>query len=350
MLPTVAFDDDALLILNQTKLPNEEQVLPLKTKEEVYHAIKTLQVRGAPAIGVAAAFGLYLAVKDMKTDDYQEFMACLRRARDYLASARPTAVNLSWALKRMEKAVTGSPVRQVEQVKQILRQEAESIRREDVECCRAIGEHGLTLLRPSMGILTHCNAGRLAAIEYGTATAPIYLGQEQGYGFHIYADETRPLLQGARLTAYELQQAGVDVTLICDNMASAVMQQGWVQAVLVGCDRVAANGDTANKVGTSGLAVLAKNYGIPVYVCAPSSTIDLACEDGSQIIIEERPAEEVTKLWYQQPMAPEGIAVYNPSFDVTGHELVTAFITEYGILHPPFAKLHCKEDKNDSIR
>ncbi len=346
MLPTVAFDGGVLEILDQTRLPNEERLLRLKTKEEVFRAIASLQVRGAPAIGVAAAFGLYLAVEDIETDEYKTFMAGLRQAKDYLASARPTAVNLSWALNRMEAAAAGSSARPVEQIKQQLCQEAESIRREDIECCHRIGENGLTLLRPGMGVLTHCNAGRLAAIEYGTATAPLYLGQERGYGFRVYADETRPLLQGARLTAYELQQAGVDVTLICDNMASYVMQKGLIQAVLVGCDRVAANGDAANKIGTSGLAVLANHYGIPFYVCAPSSTIDLSCGDGSQINIEQRSAQEVTDMWYQKPMAPEGVKVYNPAFDVTGEQFITAFVTEHGILYPPFARSlrACKEE------
>lgn len=217
-----------------------------------------------------------------------------------------------------------------------MQQEAEAIRAEDAAACRSIGEWGLSVLQPGMGLLTHCNAGHLAVSAYGTALAPVYLGQERGYHFKVYADETRPLLQGARLTAFELQKAGVDVTLICDNMASCVMGQGKVQAVLVGCDRIAANGDVANKIGTSGVAVLAKYYGIPFYVLGPTSTVDLKCPDGAHIPIEERQAGEITEKWYTRRMAPPEIKVYNPAFDVTRHELITAIITEKGILYPPF--------------
>ena len=225
-----------------------------------------------------------------------------------------------------------------EDIKRKLKEEAEAFREEDASACRKIGEWGLGLLRPGMGLLTHCNAGHLAVSEYGTALAPVYLGQERGYSFHVYADETRPLLQGARLTAFELQRAGVDVTLICDNMASCVMQQGKVQAVLVGCDRVAANGDTANKNGTSGVAVLAKYYGIPFYVLGPTSTVDFRCPDGNHIPIEERDPGEVAEKWYLQRMAPEGVDIFNPAFDVTAHELITAIITEKGIAYPPFGE------------
>lgn len=337
-LETVRLDDEnsTLVILDQTRLPSETVYLHLKKLEEFWHAIRILQVRGAPAIGVAAAAGLYLAAKAVSAADFGAFYAEFQKAKDYLATARPTAVNLFWALDRMERVVLENQDKTVPEIKNRLKSEAEAIRNEDIENCRKIGEYGLELLRPGMGILTHCNAGRLAAVEYGTATAPIYIGQERNYNLKVFADETRPLLQGARLTAFELQQAGVDVTLICDNMASSVMRNGWVQAVFVGCDRVAANGDTANKVGTSGLAVLAKHYNIPFYVCAPAATIDMACAAGRDICIEQRDGGEITHMWYEKPVAPERIAVYNPAFDVTDHTLITAFVTERGVVRPPF--------------
>jgi methylthioribose-1-phosphate isomerase len=322
MIPhdTVALDEpnNALVIIDQTALPGELKLLSLTRLEEFTDAIKTLKVRGAPAIGVAAAFGLYLAVKARGFERLGEIKAAL-------AASRPTAVNLFWALDRMERRAAAQNI-------QALRDEAVAIRDEDVAACRAIGEHGAALLRDGMGILTHCNAGSLAAVRHGTALAPIYAGLERGKKFTVYVDETRPLLQGARLTAYELQAAGVDPILICDNMAASVMQKGLVQAVLTGSDRVAANGDVCNKIGTSGLAVLAKFYGIPFYVCAPMSTVDMDTPAGADIEIEERDGYEVTGMWYEKPMAPEGVRVYNPSFDVTPGGLVTAIITEQGIL------------------
>ncbi len=219
-----------------------------------------------------------------------------------------------------------------------LKRGADLIRTEDEEVCRRIGENGLALLQPGWGLLTHCNAGALATSRYGTATAPIYLGAQKGYSFRVFADETRPLLQGARLTAWELQTAGIDVTVICDNMASTVMSRGWVQAVLVGCDRVAANGDAANKIGTSGVAILAKHYGIPVYVHAPLSSIDLACASGREIPIEERAQEEIAEMWYARRMTPPGVKAYNPAFDVTDNRLITAIVTEKGVIRPPYAE------------
>ena len=327
---------NALVILDQTQLPEKEIYLPLKRQDEIWNAIYSLQVRGAPAIGVAAAYGLYLAAKSIQADSFQAFYTQLKNARDYLASSRPTAVNLFWALDRMEQAALRSQQKPLDEVVRLLLKEAHAIRQEDTDCCRSIGEFGLSLLRPRMGILTHCNAGRLAATAYGTATAPLYLGQQKGYAFHVYADETRPLLQGARLTAYELQRAGVDVTLICDNMAASMMQAGKIQAVLVGCDRVAANGDTANKIGTCGVAILADYFHILFYVCAPSSTIDLSCPSGKEIPVEQRPGSEITELWYRHPMAPAHSKTCNPAFDVTPASLVSAFITEKGILRPPY--------------
>lgn len=337
-LEAVAYDEKAeeLVLLDQTLLPNETKFLRLKTQKSIWDAIFILQVRGAPAIGIAAAYGIYLAVKDSLATDYKELSQEFIQAKEYLNSARPTAVNLSWALNRMQKCMEQNREKSIPEIKGNLLKEANDIKEEDIWVCKTIGEYGLSLLEPNIGILTHCNAGTLATGKYGTALSPIYLGNEQGYNFKVFADETRPLLQGARLTAYELYHAGVDVTLICDNMASIVMKKGWVQAVFVGCDRVAANGDTANKIGTSGVAILAKRYGIPFYVCAPTSTIDLNCETGEDIHIEERSPLEVTTHWYEKPMALEGVKVFNPSFDVTDNDLITAIITEYGIARAPY--------------
>lgn len=337
-LKTVRLSDDlgAVVILDQTRLPAEETYLALSSAEDIWDAIYKLKVRGAPAIGVAAAYGIYICSRQIQAVSYNEFYAEFRRVKEYLAGARPTAVNLVVALNRMEKVVLDHASETVPRLVQLLYDEAQAIREEDAAACRRIGEHCLSLLRPGMGILTHCNAGHLAVSEYGTALAPIYLGEERGYGFKVFADETRPLLQGARLTAYELHRAGVDVTLICDNMASSVMQKGWVQAVVVGCDRVAMNGDVANKIGTSGVAILAHHYGIPFYVLGPTSTVDKQCPDGKSIVIEERSPDEVSEMWYAHRMAPEDIHIYNPAFDVTPHELITAIITEKGIAYPPF--------------
>lgn len=341
-LDTVALDEkrDAVVIIDQTLLPGRIELIELHTAQEMWDAIYLLKVRGAPAIGVAAALGIYLLANRLDTDDCDEFMDELNKQKKYLDSARPTAVNLSWALNRMEtKAIAavneGKPV---SEIKRILHDEALLIRSEDIEVCRKIGENGLTLVKPGDGILTHCNAGQLATVKYGTATAPIYLGQERGYNFKVFADETRPLLQGARLTSFELHASGVDVTLICDNMSASVMSKGLVQAVFVGCDRVAANGDTANKIGTSVVAAVAKYYNIPVYICAPTSTIDMNTPTGAEIKIEQRPDTEVTEMWYKERMAPEGVKVYNPAFDVTDHELIAGIVTEYGIARAPYTE------------
>jgi len=348
---TVALDDEnsALLIIDQTKLPSRTEMLSLTTLEEIWNAIYQLQVRGAPAIGVAAAIGVYLTAKQIATDDKEEFYQEFIKGKEYLATSRPTAVNLFWALDRMENVVKENLDKSVKEMKCLLHDEAVKIREEDIWACKRIGEHGLKLLKPGDGLLTHCNAGQLATVKYGTATAPMYLGHERGYDFRIYVDETRPLLQGARLTAYELFDSGLDVTLICDNMVATVMRKGWIHAVLVGCDRVAANGDVANKIGTSVVATVAKRYNVPVYVCAPTSTIDLATATGEDIEIEERLGEEVTNLWYQQPMAPEGVKVFNPSFDITDHELITGIITEYGVARPPYT-MSLELMKNKSMK
>ena len=337
---TVALDDEnsALVIIDQTKLPGKTEILNLHTGEEIWNAIYLLQVRGAPAIGVAAAMGIYLLAKKMPTDSFSSFYEEFKKQKDYLNSSRPTAVNLSWALNRMEQKVLSLKELPVAEIVGGLKKEAELMKEEDIAVCKQIGENGLTLVNPGDGILTHCKAGQLATCKYGTATAPIYLGQERGYHFRVFADETRPLLQGARLTAYELQAAGVDVTLICDNMSATVMKKGWVNAVFVGCDRVAANGDTANKIGTSVVATVAKRYGVPVYICAPTSTIDLNTPTGDDIVIEERPAHEVTDMWYKEPMGPKGVKVFNPAFDVTDHELIAGIITENGIAYEPYTE------------
>lgn len=335
---TVALDDAAkeIVIIDQTKLPNERRMLRLSSVEEFHRAIYLLEVRGAPAIGVFAAFAIYLAACKIDSADYDSFYEAFKKDKDYLDSARPTAVNLSWALNRMEDVVKSHRTASVAEILGALKDEALLIRKEDEDACRAIGENALTLLKPGFGLLTHCNAGQLATSKYGTATSAMYLGHERGYDFHIYCDETRPLLQGARLTAYELAAAGMDVTLQCDNMVASLMASGKIDAVLVGCDRVAANGDTANKIGTSVVATVAKHYGIPFYVCGPMSTIDASIRSGADIPIEMRKPEEVTSMWYANPMAPSDIKVYNPAFDVTDHSLITAIITETGIFYPPF--------------
>jgi methylthioribose-1-phosphate isomerase len=339
-IDTVALDEEkrALRIIDQTKLPGTVKILCLTKQEDIFEAICLLRVRGAPAIGVAAAIGVYLAALEIDDSDYDGFYAKFKKAKDYLDSSRPTAVNLSWALNRMEKVVLDHKEASPVAIKELLRDEALKIRDEDVRVCKSIGEYGLSLIEDGDGILTHCNAGQLATVKYGTALAPIHLGRERGMNFKVFCDETRPLLQGARLSSFEMVSAGVDTTVICDNMASQVMKNGWVRACFVGCDRVAANGDAANKIGTSGVAILAKHYGIPFYVCAPTSTIDMSIKEGKDIVIEERKAEEVTEMWYRERTAPAGVKVFNPAFDVTDHELITAVITEYGIAHPPYTE------------
>ena len=335
---TVDLDDadSALVILDQTRLPYEVEVLHLHTQKEIWTAIYLLQVRGAPAIGVAGAFGAYLAAKEIKADNYEDFAAQFHEAKEYLNSSRPTAVNLSWALNRMEKVVTDHKGESVETLKELLHQESVEIKAEDVWMCRSIGEYGLTLIHDGATVLTHCNAGQLATSKYGTALSPIHLGREKGMHFRVFCDETRPLLQGARLSSFEMMADGVETYVICDNMASQVMKNGWIDAVFVGCDRVAANGDCCNKIGTSGVAILAKYYGVPFYVLGPTSTIDMSIEKGEDITIEQRPAEEVTEMWYKKRMAPEGVKVYNPCFDFADHELISGIVTEYGIARPPF--------------
>ncbi|MDR0818272.1 MAG: S-methyl-5-thioribose-1-phosphate isomerase [Oscillospiraceae bacterium] len=330
---------DSMVILDQTLLPNEVKWLTLTSAEEVWEAIKVLRVRGAPVIGVAAAIGAYVSAKQIKAERFEDFSAEFGKVCAYLNSSRPTAVNLSWALNSLQLPVnnlqlTGNDWREYA-LKAILAAALE-IYRGAIADSEKIGEYGLSLTKPGDGILTHCNAGRLACMGIGTATAPIYAGHKRGYGFKVYADETRPLLQGARLTAYELYSAGVDVTLLCDNMAASLMKSGKINAVFVGADRVAANGDTANKIGTLGVAVLAKLFGVPFYVCAPYSTIDAKTKTGADIVIEQREPSEVSEMWYKKPMTADGVKIYNPAFDVTDAELITAFVTEKGIVKPPY--------------
>ncbi len=347
-------EDDALEIIDQTLLPGKIEIIRLHTAKEIWDAIYLLQVRGAPAIGVSAGMGLYLLMKHSGAGSYDEFMKELDEKSDYLNSSRPTAVNLSWALKRMkthvEKAYAEMSPRdgvkgsfsdadfetvRAELIKE-MRDECQRIKQEDIDVCRRIGEYGVTLVKDGDGILTHCNAGQLCACKYGTATAPMYLAHEKGYNIKVYCDETRPLLQGARLTAFELHSAGIDTTLLCDNMSASLMKSGAINVIFTGCDRVAANGDAANKIGTSMVALAAKRYGVPFYICAPTSTIDINTKTGDDIKIEQRKPEEVTEMWYKERMAPEGIGVYNPAFDVTDNELIAGIVTEYGILHAPY--------------
>lgn len=318
------FTDDgrALRVLDQTLLPEQERFIELRSSEAVAEAISRLRVRGAPLIGIAAAMGLCVALTN--GEDFDE-------AKRRIVSARPTAMNLSWALNRMEAAYSEIKKSPSPNPIEKLREEAFLIKQEDAETCYRIGQFGSQLIKDGMGILTHCNAGHLATGHYGTALAPIYAAAEAGRRFRVYADETRPLLQGARLTAYELTRNNIDTTLICDNMAASLMAQHKIDLVFVGCDRVATNGDTANKIGTLAVAVLAKHFGIPFYVCGPLSSFDNQCKTGADIVIEERGGEEITSLHYLKPMAPSGVHTFNPSFDVTPHELITGYITENGI-------------------
>jgi methylthioribose-1-phosphate isomerase len=326
--------DGFVRLIDQTLLPTSLEYRDCRTVEEIWEAIRTLRVRGAPAIGVAAAMGVVLGMQEFKDRTRAAYWHRLQEVTEYLRTSRPTAVNLFWALERMERRVRGrtedlSP----EQLTNLLLQEARTIEEEDRRMCRAIGEAGAGLIQEGQGILTHCNAGGLATADYGTALAVLFSAAEQGRHFQVFVDETRPLLQGARLTAWELQQRGLDTILICDNMAAQVMKEGRVHSVIVGADRIAANGDTANKIGTYGVALLAQAHGIPFYVAAPSSTFDLSLPSGEAIPIEQRDPREVTHGFGRQT-APQGVQVYNPAFDVTPAHLIAAIITEKGLIRP----------------
>lgn len=331
-------DGTAVEILDQTLLPNTIKYLSLTKAEDIWEAIFRLRVRGAPAIGVCAGFGMYVLAQQIPDEDYDVFLSELQRAGEYLNSSRPTAVNLSFAVKRMLAVVHNNTGLVKSELLPLLHAECMAIYNEDRAMCRAISENGLSLVKSGDGILTHCNAGALAATEYGTGLGTLLLGKEMGYEFKVFSDETRPLLQGARLTSFELNHAGIDVTLICDNAASLLMKQGKINACFVGCDRVAANGDTANKIGTRSVAINAKYHGIPFYVFCPSSTIDFNCKSGDEIVIEERSGDEIKTMFFESPVAEPEVKCFNPAFDVTDAELITAIITEKGIARYPYTE------------
>lgn len=326
--------DGCLVLLDQTKLPGECVFLDCSDVPTVWEAIKQLRVRGAPAIGIAAAYGVCVAVRESITGQWNwgQFYKTAQEAIDYLATSRPTAVNLFWALQRMERKLKSLDGSESEVAAQELLAEARAIHAEDIAMCHAIGRAGAELLTDG-GVLTHCNTGGLATSEYGTALSVLFTAHDQGKKLNVYADETRPLLQGARLTAWELMQHGVPVTLITDSMAAQVMREGKVQAVIIGADRITSRGDAANKIGSYGLAILAKYHRIPFYVAAPSSTFDFKMESGADIPIEQRSAEEITEPFGKR-IAPVGVPTYNPAFDVTPAELITALITEKGVIQP----------------
>jgi methylthioribose-1-phosphate isomerase len=332
-LPTLKWTGEALELIDQTLLPAELLIIKCRTAADVHGAIRRLAVRGAPAIGVAAAYGVLLAAREARDGTAAELRDAAREAADYLETARPTAVNLSWAAERMA-AAAGEKAASAEELYARLGREASAIEEEDREANRRMGAFGAALLKDGATVLTHCNAGALATTDYGTALGVIYAARDAGKNISVYADETRPLLQGARLTAWELIQAGVPTTLICDDMAATVMAQGKVDGVIVGADRIAANGDFANKIGTLGLAVLARRFLVPFYVAAPLSTVDFGIAAGREIPIEERAAEEVTEFAGART-APTGVDVYNPAFDVTPAALVDAIITEAGVARAP---------------
>ena len=332
---TIEWANGRIRMIDQTLLPTEFKQIYCDDIASVWEAIKALRVRGAPAIGIAAALGAVLGTWDSTATTYDAFAAELKSATDYLATSRPTAVNLFWALERINRTAAENSHLDIPALKARLLAEAQEIIEEDKAMCRAIGQHGMALLNENDTILTHCNAGGLATSDYGTALAVMFSAHEAGKNIHVFADETRPLLQGARLTTWELMQAGIDVTLICDNMAAQVMKEGKIQCVIVGADRIAANGDTANKIGTYNVAILAEAHGIPFYVAAPTSTLDFALKTGDEIPIEQRAAEEITE-GFGKMTAPEGVKVYSPAFDVTPAALVTAIITEKGVARPPY--------------
>ena len=335
---TVQWTEQQLVIIDQTLLPGEYREIVLHTAQDVWDAIKVLKVRGAPAIGVCAAYGVLVGIQEKNPKSVSDTVQAACTAADFLATSRPTAVNLFWALDRM-KRVARECLGQVsvEAVFARLESEADLIFQEDDRMCHQIGQYGAALIQEGDGVLTHCNAGGLATSGYGTALAVMFSAHEQGRQFHVFADETRPLLQGARLTSWELHQAGIDVTLICDNMAAQVMREGRIQLVVVGADRIATNGDAANKIGTYGVALLAQAHQIPFYVAAPLSTFDFSISSGAEIPIEQRDSEEIC-CGFGKRTAPEGVKVYNPAFDVTPAALIAGIITEKGILRAPYSE------------
>ena len=334
MVPTVEWKEGAVRLLNQSRLPSQVEFLDCRDYCSVAQAIRELKVRGAPAIGVTAAMGVALGAQSVDADEYFSFVKQVDAICDHLAASRPTAVNLFWAIARMKQKLASLKGMPIAEIKRELIRESQSILDEDIALCKAMGRHGATVIQNGQTILTHCNAGALATAGYGTALGVIRAAWEQGKQIRVIADETRPVLQGARLTAWELMQDKIPVTLITDNMAGSLMRQGNIQVCVVGADRIAANGDVANKIGTYSVAVLARAHGIPFYVAAPYSTIDLATKTGAEIPIEERNPLEVTSIHGSHPVAPSGVAVYNPAFDVTPAELITGIITERGIFKP----------------
>jgi methylthioribose-1-phosphate isomerase len=339
MLPTVAWQDDAIVMIDQRKLPAAEVYVRCKSAADVAKAIKTMVIRGAPAIGVAAAMGIALGMERSKATGTRQFATEFQKTCDLLAATRPTAVNLFWAIERLKRSFSEGALagESVAQLQMRLRREALAIHDADVASCRAIGSNGAALVPSEARILTHCNAGALATAGYGTALGVIRAAIESGKKVRVLADETRPYLQGSRLTAWELTRDGIDTTVITDSMAGALMRDGEIDLVVVGADRIAANGDTANKIGTYTVAILAKEHGLPFYVAAPWSSVDLATADGSLIPIEQRHAKEVTHVGSNR-LAPEGAGVRNPAFDVTPHRYITAIVTDRGVFHPPFSK------------
>lgn len=336
-LPTIEWIDGVdgrIKIIDQTLLPNELKYVYCDDRESIYHAIKTLMVRGAPAIGIAGAMGTVVGIKNIDSQDFDSFFTEMKKVTSYLGSSRPTAVNLFWGLKRMEDTALKHSQKPVSEIKEILLNEAKTILEEDKAICRKIGENGETFLEDGSCVITHCNAGGLATGDFGTALAVMFAAADNGKKISVYADETRPLLQGSRLTAWELKNAGIDVTLICDNMAAHTMKTKKIDCVIVGADRIAANGDAANKIGTYSLSIIAKEHNVPFYVAAPVSTFDLNIASGDEIPIEERDADEVTSISGQK-IAPDGIMVFNPAFDVTPASNIKAIITEKGIIHNP---------------
>jgi methylthioribose-1-phosphate isomerase len=339
LLPdTVTYDEERneLVIVDQSKLPGKIELLRLHALNDIYLAIKTLAVRGAPAIGVAAAWAVYIAATAIETDDYDTFAAAVKKAEEFIVSARPTAVNLSYAVGEMDKIINLSKELTVARIKSLMKRRAKEISDGEIISSVAIGKYGLEILPAGGTLLTICNAGHFATVRYGTATAPIYIGKQKGINFKVYSLETRPLLQGLRITSFELSESGVDVTSICDSAAAALLKSGKIDAVITGADRIAKNGDVCNKIGTLMLAVCAKRYGVPFYAAAPSSTVDLSLESGDGTVIEERDGSEITDLWFKERLAARGVKTFNPAFDVTENELVTAIITDKGVVKPPF--------------
>jgi methylthioribose-1-phosphate isomerase len=335
---TLEWKNNRIKLIDQTRLPEKLEYIYINNLKDLRWAIKDMKIRGAPALGAASALGVYLGIKNLKIKNFNEFSKELDKVTRYLASSRPTARNLFWAIERMCSAAIRNKHKSIPEIKRLLLKEAQNIIEEDRIACRKIGFYGAKLIKNNEAILTICNAGVLATIDYGTALGVIYSACEKGKGVKVYACETRPMLQGARLTTWELARYGVDVTLICDNMAATLMQQGRINKVICGADRIARNKDTANKIGTYNLAVLAHFHKIPFYIASPISTFDPSIKTGKNIPIEERSVGEVTELFFKKPIAGKKIKVFNPAFDITPHNLITAFITDRGIIKPPYNK------------